>query len=251
MQAGVYGQTRKSRAIILLGDIMYKYETHMHTAPVSRCGKASVEESVAFYKELGYDGIFIANHFLDGSINIEWGKPYEEKIEFYFSDYEKAVEIGKKLGIKVFCGVEISYYGTDFLIYGLDKAWYLAHPEIMEMRKSQELEFLRENGALIIQAHPFRQSAYIDHIRLFPKQIHGVEIINGARSKEENQMAKLLCEHYGLIPFAGSDNHKADRHFRLAGVQCAEPVCDEQDFIQKVLSGQMEVFTFKNEKMLP
>ena len=40
----------------------------------------------------------------------------------------------------------MSYKGTDFLVYGLDKDWYLAHPEIMDMKKSEELTFLRENG---------------------------------------------------------------------------------------------------------
>ncbi len=32
-----------------LGENMYRYETHLHTAPVSRCGKATVEETVRFY----------------------------------------------------------------------------------------------------------------------------------------------------------------------------------------------------------
>ena len=93
---------------------MYKYETHLHTAPVSRCAKASVRENLEYYKGLGYDGVFITNHFLDGNINFDKTKPYEEKIEFYFSDYEEAVAIGKELGIKVFLGVELSEYGTDF-----------------------------------------------------------------------------------------------------------------------------------------
>ena len=61
---------------------MYKYETHMHTFPVSRCAKAGVEESVAYYKELGYNGIFITNHFLDGNINVDRSLSYEEQIEF-------------------------------------------------------------------------------------------------------------------------------------------------------------------------
>ena len=65
---------------------MYKYETHLHTYPVSRCARKNVEENLKFYKELGYDGIFITNHFLDGNINIESDKSYEEKINFYFSD---------------------------------------------------------------------------------------------------------------------------------------------------------------------
>ena len=118
---------------------MYKYETHLHTLPVSRCAKASVKESLEFYKRLGYDGVFITNHFLDGNINVEKEKTYAEKIAFYFSDFEQGREIGQALGIKVFCGVELSYSGTDFLVYGLDKAWFLAHPEIMDMKNGMNL----------------------------------------------------------------------------------------------------------------
>ena len=89
---------------------MYLYETHCHTAPVSKCSKASAEDTVRFYKKMGYDGLFITNHFLDGNINLEvWNWPYAEQIDYYFSDYEKAAEIGKEVGIKVFPGVELSY----------------------------------------------------------------------------------------------------------------------------------------------
>ena len=139
-------------------------------------------DSLVFYKSLGYDGVFITNHFLDGNINIDSSVPYRERIEFYFSDYEEGVKIGKEIGLKVFLGVESSYKGTDFLIYGLDKAWYLAHPEIMEMKRSALLSLLRESGALVIQAHPFRQAGYIDHVRLFPDRVDGFEVINGNRT---------------------------------------------------------------------
>ena len=67
---------------------MYLYETHCHTAPVSKCGKASVEDTVRFYKQMGYDGIFITTHFLDGNINPEvWNLPFHKQIEYYFSDF--------------------------------------------------------------------------------------------------------------------------------------------------------------------
>ena len=55
----------------------FRYETHLHTAPVSKCAKVSVEESLLFYKELGYDGVFITNHFIDGNINVDGSLPYE------------------------------------------------------------------------------------------------------------------------------------------------------------------------------
>lgn len=225
---------------------MYKYETHLHTFPVSKCAVAGVRESLEFYKKLGYDGVFITNHFLDGNINVDRSKPYEEQIDFYFSDYEEGVEIGKELGIKVFCGVELSYRGTDFLVYGLDKEWYKSHPEIMEMKKTDELSFLMENGALVIQAHPYREATYIDHIRLFPRNIHGVETVNASRTDEENEMAKIYAEHYGLLKFAGSDNHAGAKKQKLAGVSFLEPVSDETDFVEMIKSGKSEIFTLNN-----
>lgn len=223
---------------------MYKYETHLHTFPVSRCAVAGVRETLEFYKKMRYDGVFITNHFLDGNINIDRNMPYENKINFYFSDYEEGVKIGKEIGIKVFCGVELSYYGTDFLIYGLGKAWYLKNPQIMEMEKTEELEFMMKSGALVIQAHPYREADYIDHIRLFPRCVHGVEVINGCRTDFENHMAKLYAENYGLIESAGSDNHKAGKKKQLAGLSCDEPIADEHDFVNRMKNGQMKLFSF-------
>lgn len=222
---------------------MYKYETHLHTSPVSACAQATVRRSLEFYKSMGYDGVFITNHFIDGNISGDRSKPYAERIEFYFSDYEEGVKIGKELGIKVFCGVEQSLGGTDFLIYGLDKRWFLAHPEIEQMRKSDELAFYMESGALVIQAHPFREANYIDHIRLFPRDVHGVEIINACRTEFENKMAAIYAENYGLLTFAGSDNHSAELQLHLAGMESEAPIIDEQDFVNSVQNGKMQIFT--------
>ena len=225
---------------------MYKYETHMHTAPVSRCGRASVEESLEYYKSLGYDGVFITNHFIGGNINIDNDASYEEKVEFYFSDYEQGVELGKKLGIKVFCGIETCYRGTEFLVYGLDKEWFLSHPEIMEMKKSDELNFLRENGALVIQAHPYREASYINHIRLFPRNIDGVEVINASRPDNDNRMADVYADYYGLVKSAGSDNHSAGRIKILAGICTDTPIDSVDDFINTVKTGELRIFKMPN-----
>ena len=222
---------------------MYRYETHLHTFPVSQCARADSIESLAIYKEMGYDGVFITNHFLDGNINLEIrNKSYEEQIEFYFSDYEKAKAVEKEIGIKVFCGVELTYKGTDFLVYGLDKEWFLSHPEIMDMKKSYELTFFMEQGALVIQAHPYREADYIDHIRLFPRCVHGVEVINASRKDEENEMAAIFAKHYGLLEFAGSDNHSGAAKKHFAGMESDTPIVDELDFVKRVKAGEMRTF---------
>ena len=227
----------------------YKYETHLHTSPVSACARASVEESVRAYKELGYAGVFITNHFVDGNIAFEIrGHSYEEMLHFYYKDYLDAKAVGEEIGIDVFFGVELAYAGTDFLVYGLNMDWYLAHPEIQGMSKKEELNLMRDAGALVIQAHPFREARYIDHIRLYPRDVHGTEIINASRTPEENAMAKLYCEHYGLIPFAGTDNHTGAARTTFAGMECDERITDEWDFVRRVLDGQMQIFSINTQE---
>ena len=110
------------------------------------------------------------------------------------------------------------------------------------MKKSQLLPFLAEEGALVIQAHPFREAAYIDHVRLFPRCVHGVEVYNANRTDFENEMAERYAENYGLLPFAGSDNHIAGRQVKLGGMQSTSPISDELDFIARVRSGEMTLF---------
>ena len=221
---------------------MFCYETHLHTSPVSGCAKWSAAEAVKYYKDAGYAGIFVTNHFLDDDIPELRMFPYEVQIQLYFKDYEDAVAAGREVGLSVFSGVEISYQKTDFLIYGLDKAWFLAHPEIDGMPIKDFLALAKENGALIVHAHPFREANSIDHIRLYPRSVHAVEIQNANRLEFENKMALLYAENYGLLPFAGSDIHGKEPHGRRAGMCCETEVIDEQDFVKKVLAGEVEVF---------
>jgi len=227
---------------------MYRYETHLHTSPVSKCARKTVRENIEFYKSAGYAGVFITNYFIDGNINTERALSYEERINYYFSDYEEGVRVGRELDFPVFCGIEMSYGGTDFLVYGLDKAWFLAHPEINGMRKTEELTLMMSEGALIIQAHPFREASYIDHIRLFPRHVHGVEIYNANRTDFENEMATQYAKNYGLIPFAGSDNHVGNDQKKFGGMESEAPIKDEADFVTRVKSGEIKPFWYQLEE---
>ena len=140
--------------------------------------------------------------------------------------------------------MELTHKGTDFLIYGLSKEWYYAHPEIMQMKKSDELQLMMNEGALVIQAHPFREARYLECIRLYPRRVHGVETLNAARTDFENQTASLYAEHYGLLPFAGSDSHNAGSNpaAHRAGMQGVTPIRDESDFVCRVKEKEMTVF---------
>ena len=209
--------------------------------------KSTVRQALEFYKSLGYAGVFVTNHFIDGNINIDRTLPYEDKINFYFSDIEERKVIAKEIGIDIFEGLETSYRGTDFLVYGLKKEWWLAHPEVAEMRRSEFLSFLRESGALVIQAHPYREASYIDHIRLFPRYVHGTEVYNAAQQDFFNSMAEIYAKAYDLIPFAGSDCHNVEKQTRLGGMQFKEKIKDELDFIERIKNGEGEIFKLSLE----
>ena len=226
---------------------MYRYETHLHTAPVSPCASAGVRETLEFYKSQGYDGVFLTNHFLEGDIKVDPNDTYENKLKYYFSDYEEGLAIGREIGLKVFLGVELSYGAPDFLVYGLDKEWYFANPQIMEMDIRQKVEYIAESGGFVVQAHPFREAYYIDHIHLFPRSVHAVEVINAGTAELANNMAKMYAENYGLLQVAGTDNHIAGRKHRFAGVETDEPINCEADYARMVKDGTAKIFTWKRE----
>ena len=227
---------------------MYRYETHLHSSPVSKCGSYSVRHNMEFYKEIGYDGIFLTNHFLDANIGGDRSLPYRDQIEFFFTDIEEGERLSDEIGIKFFWGVETSYLGTDFLIYGLSKEWYLSHPEIMEKPRKEVLTMMANDGALVVQAHPFREASYIDHVRLFPYSVHAVEIDNCGNSKEfQNTMAKMYADCYGITHFAGSDNHIAQEIDRLAGVEFDTPINSIEEFIERIKNGEGHTFSLNLE----
>ena len=226
---------------------MFRYETHLHTSPVSKCGSYSVRENLEFYKSAGYDGVFLTNHFIDANIGCDRTLPYDEQIEFYFTDIEEGERIKDEIGIKFFWGIETSYLGTDFLVYGLSKEWYLSHPEIMDISRKEMLSMMAADGALIVQAHPFREASYIDHVRLFPYHVHAVEVDNCGNKDFQNDMALYYAKTYGLSLSAGSDNHIAGDISRLAGVEFDTPIADIEDFIGRMKRGEAHIFTEKVE----
>ena len=228
--------------------IMYIYETHVHTSPVSLCASATVRQTVEFYKNAGYSGLFITNHFIDGNIGTDRSRPEAQKLDFYYSDYYEARAIGEEIGIDVFLGIEMTYGGTDFLVYGIPPEFFKENPGFVEKRKSEQLKILIDEGALVVQAHPFREASYIDHIRLFPRHVHAIEVINANRTDFENKMASLYAEYYSLLTFAGSDNHVGENQKVLAGLSFDTKIKDEKHFVELVKLGKHSIFRNMREE---
>ena len=101
----------------------YIYETHLHTAEGSACGSMPGEAMARVYKEAGYAGIVITDHFYHGNTAVDRSLAWPEWVEQFCKGYENAKQRGEEIGLQVFFGWESGYQGTEFLIYGLDQQW--------------------------------------------------------------------------------------------------------------------------------
>ena len=109
-----------------------------------------------------------------------------------------------------------------------------------------------EAGAFVVQAHPYREAHYIDHIRLFPRSVHGVEVVNSSQAPAANKMAAVYAKQYSLLETYGSDNHWGSQVFAklrekgyrpvIAGMSSKMELCSVEDFIRQVKTRQMKPF---------
>lgn len=222
----------------------YRYETHMHTAEASACAGSTGAEMARAHKEAGYTGIFVTDHFFNGNSAVPRELPWAEKIRRFCLGYEHAREEGEKIGLQVFFGFEYAYQGAEFLVYNLDKQWLLDHEDIDRGDPRTALRQMRAGGGFIIQAHPFRERGYIDHFQLFPRDIDGVEAINGAHLGDEgrkmNQRAFAYAEMFDLPVTAGSDSHKVTQLFG-SGVEFPEPLKEPEDYLRFLRAGKVRL----------
>jgi len=164
---------------------MFRYETHLHTAEGSACASASGAEQARRYKALGYDGIIVTDHFFNGNCAVTNFDSWEDRVNKFCKGYENAKEEGDKIGLKVFFGLEYSYFGADLLTYGIDKDFLLANDNISDISFYQFADRVHKAGGVLVHAHPFREADwYIHEIKLLPKWIDGVEVYNSGNGKE-------------------------------------------------------------------
>jgi len=225
--------------------VQYKYETHTHTSEVSKCSKITAEELVRFYKICGFSGICITDHFLNGNTIVPHELQWAERIELFCLGYEKAYTEGKRVGIEVYFGWEYSYLGTDFLTYGLGKKWLLDHPDLLSLSVNEYCDLVHESGGFIVHAHPFCEADYISMIRLFPRKVDAIEVLNACRSDFQNKCADEYADNYNLLKVAGSDNHKG-RLDRLCGIQLKKRLKCVNDMINAIKNGNTDIIEIKS-----
>jgi hypothetical protein len=170
-------------------------------------------EYVQRYIDLGYQGIIVTEHFFNGNSAVDRRLPWREWVNRFCRGYEETWEEGQRRGLDVFFGWEETFDGCDdYLVYGLDKAWLLEHPESRKWTRGGQYRAVKDAGGCVVQAHPFRQHDYIRKIVLSSGCVDAVEAANaGNHEQSYDALAMRYAARTGLAAAAGSDTHDLSR----------------------------------------
>ena len=216
----------------------FLYETHMHTCQGSACGQVTGKEQARVYRDAGYTGIIITDHFFGGNTTVNRRLPWEERIDLFWRGYEDAKEEGDKIGLDVFFGLEQNFAGDEYLVYGLKKEYMKAHPEMEHWTRKQQLEEVHKAGGCVIQAHPFRMRHYMDRIRLGLMYCDGIEAANAGNEPLDDARARHYGLEYGLVMTAGSDNH-CGKGWPLYGVRLEKRLTSIEDYVKIIMENDV------------
>ncbi len=229
--------------------MLFKYETHMHTSQGSACSSCSGAKMVERLYELGYSGCFITDHFFGGNTAVDRSLPWETKVRLFCQGYEDAKRRGDELGLDVFFGLEYGWFSTEFLTYGIDMEFLLAHPEIDNMPLDRFAALVHENGGFLVHAHPFREADYISVIRLYPHAVDAVEAVNASHVNPAfDARARFYAESYGLPATGGSDAHHIWNH-PGGGIALDEKLSSPADYLERLKSGRITKILERDESV--
>lgn len=213
----------------------FRYETHLHTKEASACAKSWAKEYIRPYKEAGFSGIIVTDHFFNGNTCIPPSMEWEDRVSLFCLGYENAKKEGDLLGLSVFFGFEVSFGNDEYLIYGLDKQWILGHPQIMDWDQRQLFREVDIKGGCMIQAHPFRERDYLEGIFLYPYSVHGIEVGNAENEAEHDRKALAYAQTCNLPMSCGNDIHDASKvNSDIMGIVFNAPLTSIDDFTSAI-----------------
>lgn len=214
----------------------YKTELHCHSQEFSLCSHHSCKDIIDMYEEHGYSTIVLTNHLSYDYFGI-YNESYEELVRHHYRAIEQMRECaGDRMNI--ISGTELRFRQSinDYLVYGLDEETLVSMKETFEMGVWRFHEAVEKLGALVIQAHPFRQGMTV----INPAVLDGVEVYNGSHTEPMyNMQAKYLCDIYTekkLIRTSGSDHHNADQ-MPKGGIITDTPITSSKELCEYLRAG--------------
>ncbi|WP_105619284.1 PHP domain-containing protein [Vallitalea okinawensis] len=223
---------------------MYKYELHTHTQEVSRCGKKSARDIVAIYKNIGYQGLVITDHFRPDYFNsLDKDLTWQQKVDIFLEGYREAKEAAKDIDFDVFLGIELGLfqggYGNEFLLYGMTEEVLKENETILEMDLVEVKSLAEKHGILIYQAHPYRGYCELEDVNL----LDGVEVFNGnPRHDSKNDEVNQIANTKKLLKVSGSDYHE-DGDEGCGGIEVQDKIVDNQQLVKILRSMDFKLMT--------
>ena len=102
-------------------EMLYRYETHCHSAQCSACAHSLSQDLVRAYREAGYAGLVLTDHFIFGNTCVDRTLPWDARMKAYYQAYLDANAAAEELDFDVIFGIEHAYGdGKEVLIYGID-----------------------------------------------------------------------------------------------------------------------------------
>ena len=186
-------------------------DLHTHEYLFSGCSHMSLEDAVAQARSIGLDGLCVTDH---GSMEI--GR----------------APCLKTLDFPVFVGVEMTTREGDMIAFGLE---FLPNRRL----SAQEFaDFVAGQGGFCFAAHPFRSfGGGIRHHVHAVRNMHGLEVFNGANSGRDNAKALHACREMGFIPVAGSDAHAVEDIGSYA-TEFPQPIGAMNELVAALKAGQ-------------
>ena len=178
---------------------------HAHTSGISRCCRADAETIVKIAKENKIDGLVLTNHYDRSYIENGDGLSFAEK---YVDEYVLTEKVGRKYGVKVFFGIEVSaerLNNAHLLVYGVDFDFVYRYHDMFCYPQEKLYQLVKDSGGILVWAHPFR-GGYNDGVSL--KHLDGLEInCHPLYGKTFFDEVKRLAKDNGLILTCGADYH--------------------------------------------
>ena len=231
---------------------MYKYQMHIHTTPCSKCGGLTPETLCQALLENGYQGGVITNHFYHGNSGIDRSEntSWEQFVSAYEQDYLSCKKEAEKHNLDIIFSIEESVVpGLEILCYGVTPKILYDNPQLIKQDLCEWVRVMRENGVVVVQAHPFRKADYIPNPGPLPiEMIDGIEVFNRGNSTDENQSAWEMAEkHPHLIRTSSADAHWPN-HIPYGGIISSKRITNEQELVTLLRSGEYKLITYMNNE---
>ena len=218
----------------------YKYQLHTHTFPCSACAKMTPEELIESLYQGGYQGCVMTNHFIGGNTGIDRSLSWNTFVKQYEDDYLECCRYAQKYDLDIIFGIEeVVVAALEILCYGVTPEMLYEHPELALAGPKEWYEVMHSYGVLCIQAHPFRERAYIPKAKLLSLDcIDGIEVYNAANTAKNNEEAeKSVVEHPEFILVSGADAHRAE-DVCFGGIEVNRRIRNGKELVEILKSGE-------------